>query len=250
MEGPRDNKYRKVEFIFASTNILKIVSDTQKFREWLRSYHETSNDNELFQGYKFFIITSIKLVLNSISLDSHFGIENDFVYRRAEFTGAPIEDLPNSCDKIILLKNIWSLCDDIQISRNWININKAIGNLEQLYTTMNKLYDYSAATDSNYQKDYVLNIQTIFYTYIYLNDTSRGLPLASLFPVIIIPHVKKEHFTNAFTGYVYTLQYLWYNLLGPEEFENRCTANMHKTNQVTPKKWSIIRRYFDDQRTD
>jgi hypothetical protein len=223
------NNVRNADYIFSSINILKISSNTREFKEWLKEYHGITNDSELYQGYRFFIITSLKLVLNSFSLSSGFNIKRDFVYNRAEFVGVPIEDIPNSCERIVLMKNIWNLHEEVQDSKNWNDIITAIGKLDQLFSTFDRLYEYSVLTDDNFEKDYVLNIQTMLSVLVFLNDTKRGIPQASIFPVIIVPKIKEEYFSNAFKGYVYTLQYLWYKLLGDNKFKNECVRDLHKT---------------------
>lgn len=220
---------RKItDYLFTSTNILKIASDSLNFREWLKNYHHIRNDKELYQGYRFFIITSIKFMLYAISINTSSCLKSDFIFRRAEFTGVPIEDIPNTCEQIVLMKNIWGLTEDIRYAKNWNEINNAINKLEQVFTIVNKLYRCAEVTDNNFEKDYVLKIQTMYHTVVYFNDTKRGFPQALITPVIIVPMVKEEQFDNAYKGYVYTLQYLWFKLLGEVEYEKKCVKALHE----------------------
>ena len=61
----------------------------------------------------------------------------------------------------------------------------------------------------------------------FLNDTSHNIPLAQLiFPSI--EHTATEKYLNdAFPGYVYGLQYLWYLIIGKEEFLQTPAKDLH-----------------------
>lgn len=114
-----------IDGTFINSNILKIITNVSKFRDWLKSYHQVENDDDFFQGYKFFISTIFKCLLGSIDLDSGIKINEDYVYYRANFYGVPIDVLPNTCDKTILVKNIWCFNENIQYSSNWNDIEVA-----------------------------------------------------------------------------------------------------------------------------
>lgn len=212
-------------------NILKIIADVPKFREWLKSYHHIKNDDELFKGYKFFISTVFKCLLGSIDLDSGIKIDGDFVYYRANFYGVPIEVLPNTCDKTILVKNIWRFNENIQSSSNWNDIEVPISKLKELFSILDKLSDCSGPSKKGLTRDYLLNIKIQDHLLISFNDTSRGWPKGSINSSVIIPSITEEEIKDAYRGYVYSLQYIWYNVLVGDNFKKSCINDLTEIDE-------------------
>jgi len=235
----KDNTLKKVvstsvDEIFAFINILKIASKISEFRHWLKKYHKIEDDKDIFDGYKFFLITSLKCFINSIVNDKTLELEEDYTFFRADFVGKTLEDIPNTCEKIIFIKNVWNLSKKIRKSRNWEELEEGLKDLEKLFTVFDKFYNNTVSI-KNIDKKESLKIATEFYTYIFLNDTHRGYPHGSVFPSIIRLPISEEYLKRSFKGYVYSLQYLWFNLLGANKFENSCLRNLHKAPELYSK---------------
>lgn len=218
---------------FAFINILKIISKTSCFKEWLKTHHEIENDELIFEGYKFFLLTSLNCLIDSIIFDNSLELEEDYIFYRARFVGIPVEEIPNTCEKIIFIKNIWSFNRQIRKSSNWMEIQNNLKHLDRLFVVFDNLYKTFKTPTKNIPKKEALIILTQFYTYIFLNDTSRGYPLGSILSPITELTKNEDYLKKAFKGYLYSLQYIWFNLLG-ENFKNSCVKNLHKASEIYP----------------
>jgi energy-converting hydrogenase A subunit M len=221
---------------FAFTDIIKIVSKTPDFRNWLKEYHKIKDDKDIFEGHKFFLLTSLKCLIDSIVKDKLSKLKEDYTFFRADFIGIPLEDIPNTCEKTIVLKNIWNLSKEILKCKNWNELERGLKNLEELFEVFDKIYVNATPTKEINKKE-SLRLIAMGYTFLLLNDMRHGYPFGYLFPPIIkrdMP-MSAEYLKKSFKGYVYSLQYLWLNLLGPTKFEKSCLNELHKAPKVYSK---------------
>lgn len=213
--------------IFAFINVLKIVSKTSKFRKWLKEYHKIENDKDVFEGYKFFSLTSLRNFIYSITYDKILKLSEDDIFYRANYVGVPLDDIPNTCEKIIFIKNVWKLSIKIYTSKNWNELQRNLKELRNLFEIFDKLYK-NVTPITNINKKQALKTVTKFYTFIYLHDTREGYPFIwGILPMLTYPKINEKYFTKSFKGYIYSLQYLWFNLLERNEFENSVIKNLH-----------------------
>ena len=196
----------------AFLNILQILSDTADFRRWLTAFHGMDDHDGLFEGYKFSIVTCLLSFMDSIKTDGLFKLEQDEVCYRAEFRGIKLELLPNSCEKIILQKNIWNLGKKIRQSTGWTNLDakEALFPILDLFLKIKKNHLYKIR---EFTVDESLNYLSQFYAYILLVDTQFGRPKGYFHPLFATEKSSK-YLDCVFTGYAFSLQYLWYKLLG------------------------------------
>lgn len=226
---------RSVDRIFSFINILKITSNVSAFRKWLNEYHKINDDNKIFEGYRFFIDVCIRGFINSIIYDDSIGLDEDFTFFRARFVGVDIDDIPNTCNKIIFLKNIWKLTKNIRKSKNWEEISVSIKDIEILFSIFDVIYKQNVSPIKDLNKKDALKFATIFNTHIFLNDTSKGLPLAYLLAPILKSSAKEESLESAYTGYTYILQYLWFALLGKNKFRKSSLMKLDKAHDIYSK---------------
>lgn len=229
--GSNTETGRSVDRIFSFINILKIICNIPKYQEWINQYHRIENMDDLFTGYKFFIEVIFSNLLESIRLDSAFGLEEDFAYYRAQFEGVNINEIPNSCEKIILSKNIWNKSKKIRKSKSWKEIENAIESIEDLILIFELIYEKYVYSRKKLNKNEALRIATIKITHIFLNDTREGTP--HIYPTSILhPNYTAKYAEYSYKGYTYCLQYLWYILLGQETFENSTIRELHDAHKI------------------
>jgi hypothetical protein len=68
--------YESIDNVLVFYNIFKIVSDNKRFIEWYKTNYG-SVDNQLFEGYKFFIIVSYRCLVDAVVHDSAMGLDED-----------------------------------------------------------------------------------------------------------------------------------------------------------------------------
>ncbi|HNL87173.1 MAG TPA: hypothetical protein PKH71_08470, partial [Methanoregulaceae archaeon] len=101
-----DEKYQDLDKLYSFLSILKIVSNTDDFRSWLRKHHHLESDEHLFKGYQFFVDVVISNIIDGVEFNHSFGLEGDYTLFRAGFRGVNLDDIPTSCEKTKLLKNL------------------------------------------------------------------------------------------------------------------------------------------------
>lgn len=223
-----------VDNLFSFYNILKIVTDSAAFKKWLKDYHKLEEYNELLDGYIFFLSTCFRGLINTIILENSFDIEEDYVFYRARFVGTDIYDIPNTCEKTIFIKNIWGKTKNIRNSTSWDEITTSIKDIEDLLKSFEKIYENNIIPVNCLSKNYALNSATILKTYIFLNNLQHGVPLAYVVPILKSDMTEKQ-VERLYTGYAYTLQYLWYKLLGKQKFLNSSLKDLHRAHEIYPQ---------------
>ena len=93
--------------IFAFLEILRILSDTKNFQEWLSTYHKIYDQQEFFEGYKYIFAVSLQYFINELISYDPFSFKDDEKLTHASSYGMPLKNIPNSCEKTVVLKNIW-----------------------------------------------------------------------------------------------------------------------------------------------
>ncbi|MBI3639699.1 MAG: hypothetical protein HY223_05220 [Thaumarchaeota archaeon] len=215
---------------FAFLNILNILSDTTKFRQWLSDFHELKEHDRFFEGYKFTIITSLLAFMNSFTMHDPFKLQDDEICYRAEFRGIKLEKLPNSCEKIIFQKNVWQLGRKIRKSTDWKNLDVK-NELFPLLDLFNKIKKNHLQPTKNISETEALTHLSEFYTYLFLIDTSLGRPKGYYHPFFSTERNPK-YLDKVFEGYVYSLQFLWYQMLGSDVFANSCVKDLHRCQAI------------------
>ncbi|AKB24487.1 hypothetical protein MSMTP_1018 [Methanosarcina sp. MTP4] len=215
-------------------NILNIVTDITSFEKWLKEYHGLEKYNELLDGYIFFLNTCLRGLIDTIILENSLDVEEDFTFVRARFVGIDIYDIPNTCEKTIFMKNVWEKTKRIRNSTSWEEITGSINDIEDLLKVFEKIYESNIVPANELPKNFALNSATVFKTHMYLNDLQHGVPLAYMVP-ILKPDITEEKAEKSYIGYTYTLQYLWYVLLGEQKFQELSIRNLHRAHEIYPQ---------------
>jgi len=218
--------------LYSFLSILKIVSKTDNFRSWLREYHHLESDEHLFKGYQFFVDVVISNIIDGVEINHAFGLEEDYTLFRAGFHGMMLDDIPTSCEKTRLLKNLWFHYRSLRKCQNYRQISKRLNKKnEPVFSIFDSIFNSSIFSPNGITVEQILLKETILNALVYLNDTSRGRPNAYPGP-LISSFVDENNYCQVFPGYLYTLQYLWYNLLNREDFLKSSISQMHNAVEL------------------
>jgi len=218
--------------ILSFVNILKITSKTDEFQEWVRLHHQIEVDEHIFVGYKFFLSVCIRGIVNSVIYEESLGLDEDFTFFRARFVGVTLEDIPNTCEKTVFIKNVWLISRQLRKAKNWEDLNEALESLDRIVFSFDHFFeDYISVTNS-LGKDECLRVLTIIYTHIFLNDTGKGIPHIYRLVPILKTNIKEQYMEKAYLGYVYALQYLWFALLEENKFKKTSLRELHKAHII------------------
>lgn len=221
--------------IFGLLNCIKLAGEADKFIGWLDKEHKIKKIENIFEGYKFFLESTLRAFLHSLIYDYSLEIEEDFIFYRARFTGVELSKIPNTCQKTILIKNINEYLRLIKKSKNLKEINSAIIKFDKVLRGFWEIHEKQVVVNNkiNISKNLALKYLTMFYVYIFLNDTSRHIP-HGYWVSVLDNNLPKERYKKIFLGYKYALQFVWSVLL-EEKYYSTSLPNLHKS-----KRWSAI----------
>ena len=235
--------------ILGIVNCLLIIADAQAFKKWVNLFHPSEMANDYLPGYMLVFNTLFRMLAGELERNISLGLTSDEVFDRATFKGISINKLPNTCEKTVLIKNLRYYYQELNRSSNWDTLEVAMRILVgEVLTPFNNIKQVCLVNKDYrvHELETVVRYSSMFQTYIFLNDTSRGIPHGYL-PAMIddqdydhsFRYLAMEAFGSAFLGYKYAVQFLWYQLLG-DEFKNSVVNDIHKAND-----WSSFDRYFN-----
>ena len=228
---------------------LLIITDVKSFKKWINEFHFTEAGRNHLPGYKLLFSTLFRMLITGLERNTSLGLTSDAAFDRASFKGISIDKLPNTCEKVILVKNLRSYFNNVMDSNNWAGLEAAVHKLsDEALDSFSNIKQVSII-NSDYPISNVetaVNYSAIFQTYIFLNDTSRGIPHGYLSAMIDneeaafgYQHRMAQTLGNTFFGYKYGVQYIWSQLL-KEKFKNSVVSNIHETTD-----WNSFDKYFD-----
>ena len=235
--------------ILGIVNCLLIISDVKAFKKWINEFHSSEAGSNHLPGYISVFNTLFRMLTSELERNVSLGLTSDDVFDRATFKGISINRLPNTCEKTVLIRNLQYYFKDVIHSNSWDSLGAAMQRLSgEVLAPFNNVKHVSSV-NKNYpvrEIETAVRYSSMFQIYIFLNDTSRGIPHGYL-PAMLddqdydlrFRYSAAKTLGNAFLGYKYAVQFLWYQLLR-DEFKNSVVNDIHETND-----WDSFDKYFN-----
>jgi len=235
--------------ILGIVNCLLTIADVEAFKKWTSEFHSTKAGNNHLPGYKLVFDTLFRMLTSELERNTSLGLTSDDVFDRATFRGISINKLPNTCDKAILIRNLQHYFNDVIRSNSWASFETAMQRVSAEVLSPFENVKQVSSLNKNYpvhDLETAVTYSSMFQTYIFLNDTSRGIPHGYL-PAMLddqeadfgFQHSAAQTLGKAFWGYKFVVQFLWYQLLR-DNFRNSVVSDIHKTSD-----WNSFDKYFD-----
>lgn len=219
--------------LYASFQIYLHASDIDDFRYWLKHTHQLEEHDTIFLGYRYFVEISSLLLLDELSDDESLRINADEIYRAAQQRGLKLDEIPNSCDRVVFIKNIWNYFDPIRHAQNWDELKEVIRKTSDVTDILKKIFQHIEVQE-NIPKKIACRYFSLYYAHHRLNDTRMGKPIAAncgpIKPSIDRPGI------DFFKGYAYTLEYIWFVFLGKSDFEKSYAKFIHDPSHAMTQK--------------
>ncbi len=213
----------------ASLRILKFASNTAGFRNWMSKHHNIKDLEPFFLGYRYFLeVCSIQFI-DEITEDTSLELTEDETFQFAQSAGLLLDEIPNTCDKVVVLKNIWSALEPICEAQSWNELEIAIHKANDIISIFSEIFKNVDTNEKNVQNN-MINLVTLHYAHIRLNDTCRLKPLGSVLG--LVKSSVEEPGSEHFAGYAFTLEYLWYSLLDKVVFEKSPAKYIHNPHDA------------------
>lgn len=236
-------KERFVTRTLPSLAIIEIAGNTHSFQHWLNKIHGIQINTSIFAGYKFFIECALSDFFYFIATENILQLKEDFLLRRAIGQSTVfIGDIPATCERTILLKNIYDLIEPIRKSKNVPDLVKALAAFnKEVSQPFQKIGNemFKITVTANLKKTEIQKLILIENLYIQFTQINFNGPVAyqgSLMKEFWIDKKKKDFCLN---GYAYTLQYLWFTVLGNKKFHKTSLKSIHKADSW--KKYTYIK---------
>jgi hypothetical protein len=185
-------------------------------------------------------------VLYAVATDSALGLkEDDVLFRVTYFVDVNLEDVPHTCEKTVFLKNIWNLSRGIRRAKSRDELDKALRELRPLFEIFDSLYREARVARKISKKEALKGI-TLLYANAFFVDSARGYPRGLTLTPSTRSTITQEYLNQNFKGYAYTLEFLFFNLLERDTFEQLKLKEMHNPSKVFSRKtkknpyWKIV----------
>ncbi len=213
--------------------IFEIATDFDHFEKWLKKEHNKSIDKRIFLGYKYFLECTFSSIFDSIANDSALDIESDFLFNRAIGEVFYIEKLPNTCEKTILLKNIYSFYKPIEKSKSYQEIKQSLPLFhKEVLSVISSVYDDCFSLNKSFKisKELATELSIIEALYLLFNQIKNNGPVAYEGQLLKEWWPTKEKLDTYLYGYAFTVQFIWYKVLGVKRFRKSHIKNIHEAD--------------------
>jgi hypothetical protein len=237
-----------IEKKIASLRIFTLCSDVDEFQLWLKRY-PALDQTIIFPGYKFFVNLIAVMFVDSFVRENPFDLSEDPSFYSAISRGIPLEDIPNNCEKVIFLKNLWRNFESVNSSKNWDELKDNLHKSNEVISFFNKIYgNLKIETEKEIPEKELLSFIIKKTAVNYLNDISQGIPNGAI-ATVIPPFCQEPGAT--FVGYVYSLEFLWFKLLGEKKFRKSPVKELHNVKtMLKPKEISELIAEFNEFHED
>ncbi len=245
-EEPNDYKEMKsVGDIFIYFKLLMLLKEHTLFRDWLKNYHSLDMnpkfDKSIFKGFHYLILSTWKALINEFDQAELLDMKEDEIY----FRGYYYQDIhsnviPISCEKTSFIKCIINLGKSLRNAKNWTGISLFFKQAENFLNLLQKIYESNVKSYMSEKKD-ALKSGIIFVLYDKYHDIHRGKPRIWI-NIFYQSNEKPKFLIDAFRGYIYTLQYIWYKILDEDTFKKSIVSNLH---EIIPE-LDNIQKYFEE----
>ena len=210
--------------LYASFQIYLHASDIDDFRYWLKNNHNLEEHDSFFIGYRYFLEISSLLLVDMLSDDELLQIRDDEIYRAARQRGLKLDEIPNSCDRVVFLKNIWNYFEPIRDAQNWDELKEIIRKARDITDILNTIF-HQIEVEDDIPKESACRYFSLYFAHHRLNDTRIGKPIAANGGLSELSVDRPG--IDVFKGYAYTLEYIWFVFLGKSNFEKSTARFIH-----------------------
>lgn len=219
--------------IFPAIHTLKILGNTNAFKNWLFKEHAIENNQQIFDGYVFAIGSCLNTLVEGLANDYQLKIKNDFLFERALHEVLPLHKIENSCEKTVLLKRITPYIKDILQSKSYIGLSKALNRFQNEITyRFNQVYTerISVNAKAGISKDTATKLSLVNFVHTYMVQINNNGPAANFLNPVFPKWINEERKQYCFKGYKYALQFVWYKLLSKKIYRGTSLTRMHLTD--------------------
>ncbi len=228
--------------IIPTLRIFELVGDAKSYQAWLKEHHNLElTDPVLFNGYKFFLECALSKFFSDITTEEELPIPHGVLLACARSHAYyPLEKLPNSCERTIFLKEVLEYIKPISKAKSLSALEKSIRSFK---TNVKNIFDeifqkcYKLNPDNKIDLEGALKIPLIDNLFIHFTQAFNNGPAAYNGELLKDFWIPEDKLNSCFLGYKYTLQYMWYTVVGKKLFQESSLVNMHTADSWSEYKY-------------
>lgn len=213
--------------------LFKIARNVTAFQKWFQTTYNKKPNQSILHGYKYLVEGCLHIFFDAITDDNFAGLKNDFTLYRAAWEWISLEELSDSCNKIVFLKNVYLSLRPILKAKDFSQLEKAMADFqEKVLAPFERLLQKKLRFKHHpkLKKAEAVQLSRIWTLYIYFIQIANRSPVAHVsFLAGTVRNTEKKYET-AFEGYKYGLQYLWLCVLGDKKFKKSSLAHLNKAD--------------------
>lgn len=219
--------------ILPSISTLTILGNVDAFISWMKKVHPSQNVDDMFKGYQFSLECCLNSFIDGICGDEKLEIESDFLFTSALSELIPLHQIKSSCEKTIFLKNVKPIVKSIiraktfsEIKEKMMRFNETISwRFEEVIKTNIHFSKYDEIGDSLAEKFWLID-----YAHTFLVQINNDGPVANESHPFNTDWKSRERLEMWLEGYKYAIQFLWFQLLGSDQFNDTRLSRMHEAD--------------------
>ncbi|MBI2268782.1 MAG: hypothetical protein HYU69_00320 [Bacteroidetes bacterium] len=219
-----------VHNIIPSIRILKLISNSQDYEFWLKKEYRKPVDAKIFQGYKFFIECAFSQLFDHVAGEDFFKAQEDFLLQCASGQSKFIEKLPNTCERIIFLKNIYNSFKPVLKSKNLSELNSNLQSFLNEMEVFEKIFDgyFKFSRRKNITRGNAIGFLLMENLYIQFTQVNNNGPVAYHGTLLKNYWIDDNRLEFCLYGYKYALQYIWHKIVGEKVYRKTSLRLMHR----------------------
>jgi hypothetical protein len=229
----KTRKRYDVTKMFVALRMFNLTSDISDFQTWLKENHGQMLDSSVLPGYKYFLETVYHLFFSSVEYDYTLGLSESEHFRRACFEAKIIGSFSPNCEKTIVLMNLHQKAKMFLRANNVDALKKEVDTFKQDTLSIFEVIISKAKfvkrnlSGKEFERCLIIgNVYLLFHQY-----GNSKTPYAH--HTFLLGHrIKEEKLKHAMKGFSYSLQFLWYKLLKPNEIP-KSIKSLHKAKGYT-----------------
>ena len=217
-------------------HVTELLYDLDKFKNFLKDFHNKKMDSDVFRGYLFLIKTVQRCILESSLYLDFLDFEKDLTWEFA-ISYTTIDKVTSTCEMARFFRNLYLIFRKCWKSKDESELKGSINNARSVISLINNIFTNDlVVSGENIKLEELVKRVTMEIVFVYLNDLQRGTPNG--YSCHLLDNDIPGNINDNFEGYKLGLQYLWFVLLG-DDFSKSCVFKMYES-----KNWSELDFYF------
>ena len=205
----KSKQYPSAGDVLSFAYLLKLADSPESFRLWVIENRADVDVEKAFWGYTYYLELVLNCLMNAVWEDESLGLESDIVLYRAWHRGIQIDEVPNDCEKIVLMKRISSVMRAVRRARNWHQLADQVESIEAIAGPFMTIFSRHTSARKGCSKKRELREFAVTRLRAYLQSSNPGYPVAQFVNTMARCSRDPRQVVENFDGYLIALEYAW-----------------------------------------